>query len=428
MSVLMSLGALAQNLQDQIRLRVEKPDGIYSVGETVRVWADVSEVPEGELTFRVFRNGSLKAVSTEPITLAQGSTLLLEQSYSEPVHVFLGINRGKKPVMKSKDDVFAGFIVNPGDFTPGFDEPADLLKYWNREIKAMRKMKIKAARTEVSDKLPEGISCVEVELNCVGPKPVRGYMAWPSDAGKKSLPIIIFLHAAGNNAHTSAHVKNAVNYAKTYHALAIDINAQGMLNQQPDEYYKEIYGKGGELYRYSSREPALDDYIFKWMFLRAERTVDYMVTNPLWDGKHLIVTGTSQGGGQSSFLAGIDPRITAAAIRVPAMLDQGASLKGRECSWPKTMRKYPESTTAYSPYFDPSLLLKYTKADIWCEIGLYDTTCPAANVFAAMNTVPEAQKTIVTYQRGHTVFAGPKKLHNVVDKQVEAFIKAQCTK
>jgi len=231
------------------------------------------------------------------------------------------------------------------------------------------------------------------------------------------------LHAAGSPGGPSTSGAALV-YAKMG-ALGMDLNAHGMLNDQPKSYYDGL--NQGELKGYSSREPLdKENYYFKWMFLRAQRAVDYLVQNPLWDGKHIIVTGGSQGGAQSCFLAAIDPRITAAVVTVPAMLDQGAKLQGRHNSWPSTMRNYEESTIRNSPYFDPALLLKNTKADIWCEIGLYDLTCPAPNIFGALNQV-STEKAIITVQRSH-ILRGDKTWHKGIDDMKAEYFKKAMTK
>ncbi len=40
------------------------------------------------------------------------------------------------------------------------------------------------------------------------------------------------------------------------------------------------------------------------MFLRMERAIDFLASQPEWDGRILIVTGSSQGGGQAIVAAG----------------------------------------------------------------------------------------------------------------------------
>lgn len=48
------------------------------------------------------------------------------------------------------------------------------------------------------------------------------------------------------------------------------------------------------------------------MYLRDSRALDYLLTRPDWDGKTIVLMGTSMGGQQSIMLAGLRPdKITA---------------------------------------------------------------------------------------------------------------------
>lgn len=413
---LVSVTLSAQTLRDSVSIFVNHKDGLYEKGEIVKVWAEVKAIPEYPVYFYIIKGCDRQTEIKTEITLHKGENVLFEDKVDETVQYVFELSDGANPNdfkdPKAKGNVFAGVVVDPNGFEIGFDEPSDVLTFWENEITSMRRQKVKATIT--NDETKDGFRTYHVDINCVGPAPCRAYVSHPAGAKDKSLPIILNLHSAGSpGAPSKASV--ALSYAEIVEngALAMDLNAHGMLDDMPAEYYKEL--SRGELNGYSKREPMnKDDYYFKWMLLRAQRALDYLCSNPLWDGKHVIVTGASQGGYQSAFLASMDPRVTTAILTVPAGLDQGAKLKGRRSSWPATINKYPESTKTNSPYFDPATFLKYTKASIWCEIGLYDFTCPAANILAALNTV-NSQKTIITYQRPHSVEKGLGKAHTSIN-------------
>lgn len=425
--LLTAVSIQAQTLRQDVSLRLNHPEGIYAKGDTVRLWADVKAVPEFEVSFRIMKFCNWTPEKKENVNLKLGENLLWEGVFNEPVQYVFELTDGKVPTdfkQAGVNNVFAGLVVAPEEMLIGFDEPSDLRKYWKKEIKAMRKLKITEEITK--DRVENGYRIYHTEINCVGPKSLQAYVAHPADAKPKSLPIIINLHAAGSpGAPSVAGTALATSKCAEGGALAMDLNAHGMLDDQPQAYYDDL--NQGELKGYSSREPInKEDYYFKWMLLRAQRAVDYLTQNPLWDGKHIIVTGTSQGGFQSAFLAGVDKRVSAAVLTVPAGIDQGGELKGRSNSWPYTMKNFKESSMKNSPYFDAALLLKYTKADIWCEIGMYDFTCPAANLFAALNATKKAKKEIVLWQRPHSLYPG--QTHGDVGEQRIAFMKKAAAK
>ena len=71
------------------------------------------------------------------------------------------------------------------------------------------------------------------------------------------------------------------------------------------------------------------------MFLRLTRALEFLTSQPEWDGKILMVEGGSQGGGQSLAAAGLDSRVTFIAAGVPAICDHSGKAIGRINGWPK---------------------------------------------------------------------------------------------
>ena len=99
--------------------------------------------------------------------------------------------------------------------------------------------------------------------------------------------------------------------------LALDINAHGLPNGRPDAFYTGM--ANGELkeYRVRGRESRETIY-FLGMFLRLVRAIDFLTAQPEWDGRTVIVHGSSKGGAQSLVAAGLDSRVTFFAAGVPA--------------------------------------------------------------------------------------------------------------
>ena len=101
------------------------------------------------------------------------------------------------------------------------------------------------------------------------------------------------------------------------------------------------------------------------------------------------------------------------------MQDLGGARQGRLSGWPQPIENHQDLSSAQLdntlPYFDGSQLIRHTKAEIFCEIGLIDTTCPPSAVFSSLNNV-QGKKTIncVPY-RTHAWPSGP--LNNAQGKK-----------
>ncbi len=184
--------------------------------------------------------------------------------------------------------------------------------------------------------------------------------------------------------------------------LSFDLNAHGMLNGQPQEYYDDL--QNGELKNYweIGAENREQNY-FLGMYLRLQRTLDFLCSQPEWDGKRILVIGESQGGGQALAAAGLDHRVSAAVATVPAMCDFGRKLDGETGGWPNpfSFQKDKEKMLQIFPYFDAAHLLKGSKATLVTEIGFIDYTCPSSAIFAAINQNSGEKITLTTTYRGH---------------------------
>ena len=408
-----------------LRIGLNHPDGQYASGDTVIVSVNpVNEYPT-PLEVAVFENGVM--TRKEKIGVVSSPQVVFTDVRTGPVAVMLEFRpEGTFPestpmnLKPSEDAIRIGYVINASAFEPGFQPPKDLKRYWGRQIRQLRakKMTVRSKPVAIND---DGIECFDVEVSALDTVPVRGYVARPKNATEGSLPIIIQLHAAGVSGDwCKAHVNAAVDMARGG-ALAFDFNAHGMLNDAGDDYYKTL--ENGPLKNYSYRPiTSRNSYYFRNMILRAIRALDYITSDPLWDGKTIILLGESQGGAQAVALAGLDDRVTDVVINVPAMIGNGGYLLGRNDAWPWPMEyngvetptssmldvdteiltdKNARRARKVAPYFDGASLMKGSKARFLVEIGLVDTTCPPSEVFSGLNGVAGEVQVISSPYRNH---------------------------
>ena len=143
------------------------------------------------------------------------------------------------------------------------------------------------------------------------------------------------------------------------------------------------------------------------MFLRVLRALEYIKTLPEWDGKHIAVSGTSQGGTQSIVAAALDKDVTFVRAGVPGWCDISGVLADRRSGGGKVyfldeVRANPALAKETS-YFDCMFFARRIKCPIYMNTGFADVTCPPSSVFAAYNQLPEkTEKYMQTVpDRGH---------------------------
>ena len=196
----------------------------------------------------------------------------------------------------------------------------------------------------------------------------------PRTPSLRSAPAILYVRAAGVSGDwCKASPQNAASLAKQYGAIVLDINAHGMLNGQPPEYYSNL--EQGELRNYWTQgTDDRDTFYFVGMYVRLLRAIEFIATRDAWDGKHLITIGESQGGGQALAAAGLDKRVSAVVALVPAMCDFTGPVVNRLGGWPMPLGRDVESDGAKKVidavrYCDNVHLAKRSQADTLIFVG-----------------------------------------------------------
>jgi len=306
-----------------------------------------------------------------------------------------------------------GAAVDPLLIKPSLPVPDDFDAFWAQQRQKLAAVPMNARLAPVKSPAAE-IACFDLQADCVG-APVSGYFAKPAGAKPKSLPAILTVHGAGVR---SSSLGAAATWAREQ-MLALDINAHGLPNGQPEKFYTDL--ANGELKDYRTRgRESRDTIYFQGMFIRLMRAMDFLCSQPEWDGRTLVVHGSSQGGAQSIVAAGLDARVTFIAAGVPAMCDHTGIVAGRVNGWPKFIasgsdnaKPDPKVVEAVR-YYDAMNFGTRAKAEAILTVGFIDTTCPPTSVYAAYNA----------YAGKKTIFNDPPSTHTVSPKAGEAMRNA----
>jgi cephalosporin-C deacetylase-like acetyl esterase len=292
-----------------------------------------------------------------------------------------------------------GAAIEPEKIQPSLPPPADFDAYWSGQKARLAAVPVNARLTPAE---PPGKTAevFDLQADCVG-APVSGYFARPRGAAPKTLPAILTVHGAGVRSSSRG---SAEGWA-VQGLLALDINAHGLPNGMPEDFYKNLAESDLKDYRIRGRE-SRDTIYFNGMFLRLVRALDFLTAQPEWDGRTVIVSGSSQGGAQALVAAGLDSRVTFFAAGVPAMCDHTGFKAGRINGWPKfisTGEQPPDSVTEAVRYYDAVHFAARTKAAGIVTVGFIDTTCPPTGGYAAFNSVMGEKRIVNEPLSGHAV-------------------------
>lgn len=379
-----------------LRIATDKPDAIYKKGETITFTAELLKdgkpAPGLKLSYRLSENGNwdkfLEAKSDKQLT----ATAKLDKPGWVSIEVFAIGPDGKKLKNPKRKNVNLkaeiGAMVDPLEITESAPEPKDFDAFWKAQRELLDKIPVEAERVEVPvpKKYKDNVVCYDVKVKCAGPAPVSGYLTMPQNAKKGSLPATVSFHGAG--------VRSAYKNLKGGSSrIAFDVNAHGILNGQPKEYYDNLNKGVLRGYRTQGKENR-DTVYFKDMFLRVMRALDYVKSLPEWDGKTLVVHGGSQGGAQAIVAAALDPQVTFCNAGVPALGDHAGRLAGRRPGWPcyvnkKNLNDADLEVIDTVKYYDHVYFAKRIKCETYFYTGFVDFVCAPTSVYAAYNNLPK---------------------------------------
>lgn len=383
--------------------------GVYSLGTevvfTIQAGKGVDDVDLEQVSVSVTRDGWDKIALSEP---KKSSDSVVVRFTPEAAGWYMC---EATPAGDSRRTARAGVIVSPEKIAPSMPEPKDMDEFWNLRRAALAALPLQAdlKPAECTD---VRVECFNIEIPCPQMNPVRGYYARPREPKAGGRPAILFLRAAGVSGDwCKASIPHAAMLAKQYGALVLDINAHGMLNGQPAEYYRDL--EQNELRNYwTTGTDDRDKFYFVGMYVRLLRSIEFLASQGQWDGKHLVTIGESQGGGQALAAAGLDQRVSAVVALVPAMCDFAGPVVKRSGGWPQPIGREVESEQARKiidavRYCDNVNLAKRSRARTLIFVGLIDTTCSPPGIFATYNQLP-GEKRIYVY---------PHKPHNGLPRE-----------
>lgn len=422
---LVALPALAQPLNPFITFTPLHANGLYKAGERYGwiVRAPMGMSTQDPLAYDyTIRENNQTVIASGTIDLSSGSASIGGVlDHPAMVYVRLTPNRagmvtpppapaaatppasGRGPAGPSPadlDKLTVGAAIDPTGFRPSIPRPADFDAFWAGKLADLAKVPVNPQLTPLAAPKPN-VDFYKVQLDSVGSH-VQGYLATPKGGGKH--PAILLFQYAGVYALDPR--------------TAADRAAEGWLAFNVDSHDQDPADADGAPRNYTMvGADNRDASYFLTMYLRDSRAIDYIRSRPDWDGKTIVVMGTSMGGQQSFAAAGLNPDVTALVVNVPAGFDVNGEKAGRRPGYPN----WPTDNAAImaaGQYFDPVNFASRIKAKSVVAFGLIDTTSPPAGVFTAFNEIPAAKEAIPMVDSDHNHIT-PQKQEAYLQRQQE---------
>ena len=408
-----------------LTVETDRPDARYHQNEkvtfTIRLQRQQRPATEGSVNWILSKDG-VPPIQKGTATIKSGRATI-DGSLNEPgfLHCEVTFLNGKEKITAR-----AAGGIDIDKIKPSMPAPDDFDAFWDKQKKRLAEIPINPRLAPVPPPPDRpGVETFDLQADCVG-KPVSGYYARPIGAKPKSHPAILLTDGAGVR---SSDLLASTRWAQKG-AISLAINAHGIPNGKPREFYAAL--AEGELkdYRTHGRE-SRDTYYFLGMYLRVLRAQDFLASQPEWDGRTLVLIGGSQGGGQSLAGAGLDPRVTFVVALNVAGCDHTGMVAGRVAGWPKLVPIGPDgkpdpAALEAARYFDGVNFAARVKAPVFGWEGFLDVVAPPTSVYAAYNALGGPKEIIDDPTHGHATDG--MKVWPAVARVVTAHLAEQARK
>jgi cephalosporin-C deacetylase-like acetyl esterase/lysophospholipase L1-like esterase len=388
-----------------------RASGIYGIGEKVGWTASLPQSvvsTTGGSTYTIKKNNQ-EVIKTGSLDFSSGRAAI-EVTLNEPAMVYVKISPGGDSTSGSAADIALGAAVAPERLQPSVPRPADFDSFWESKIKMLKGIPENAVLTPADSGKPD-IEYATIKMDHINGTHVYGQLAKPKKPGK--LPALVILQWASPPYPLQ---KQWVTDRAAEGWLALNIEPHDVLPDQPQSYYTAL---PQELKNYQSiGRDNRDKNYFLQMYLADYRAVEYIASRPDWDGKTLVVMGTSMGGQQSLCVAGLNPKVTHVIVNEPAGCDSNGPLHGRASGYPNWSSNDPKIMET-ALYFDAVNFASRIKATSLVAMGFVDTIAPPVGIWIAFNQIKGPKEAAPMPDSSHNNLATPAQQRPYTSRSAE---------
>ena len=405
-ALLVPLFCTPASAQQELTFTPFHANGIYQPGETLgwRVTLASGATGPNRFTYDIKKN-SFDVLKSGVLDLSAGAATI-EVVVNEPSMVYVQVTpEGEQPpaadAAQQKPYASVGAAVAPDRMQPSVPRPADFDDFWASKLNAQRQIPMSPVLTPVSSNV-SGVDMSAVKVDSLGSQ-MQGYIMKPEREGR--FPALVIYQGAGVYA-----LRPALGIARAAEGwLVLDVDAHDKAPDAPTGPPTNYHTIGN-----TDREQS---YFLK-MYLRDTRAIDYIATRPDWDGKTIVILGTSMGGQQGLVTAALNPdRITALLVNEPSGGDTNGELHGRRAAYPNWPASDPKAMQT-ALYFDTVNFASRIKAPTLASMGFIDRVVPPAGIWTVLNQIPAPKEAVPMIEANH-VHITPDKVGAFAQRSTE---------
>jgi cephalosporin-C deacetylase-like acetyl esterase len=408
-SLVFSLAVAAQTFK--VEVRTDRADALYACSDQASMRVSVTEdgnpVTAGTVAVVVTRDGGERLgqrvldLATEggavfTVGLEQPGFARVEATFAKDDKEYRGLGTAA-----FEPEKIAATTVNPEDFD----------SFWRTAQAQLAEIPLDVQLTRLDQLSGVNVDNYAISFANVGGTRIYGFLSVPR--GREApFPAYVTVPGAGPGPFGPSAQwasRGALSLVMGVHSY--DVGTLG--KEGVEAAYKELNANG--TYSHIGKGDREEFYFYR-AILGVDRAVQWLTSRPDWDGVHLVVDGSSQGGAFALIMAGLNPKFTAAAANVPAMCEHTAGRAQRQPGWPNLANRLAgqelEQVLTMSAYFDAVNFARRIKCPVIVSVGFIDRTCPPGTVYAAYNQIQTPKRMFNGPLDGHAWQVGEFRAFN----------------
>lgn len=278
---------------------------------------------------------------------------------------------------------------------PALPEPEQFGTFWRKGLEEVGGVPADVRMEPVGALCNEKRRVFRISFATVNGQRIYGFLTLPNRPGR--FPVLVTVPGAGPGSGPDLEPEHEAFAVLLCNVFPYETTEDGEENlRRYEEFNREM------LYVFRGTESA-ERYFMRPVVLGVCRAVDWIAEQPFADAGRIGMFGSSQGGGLCLMTAGLNPRISAAAVNVPAFCDHGAET----CGWPQFAKNgFDDETVRRMELFDAVHFARRIRCPVQIIAGLKDPVCPPQSVYAAFHCLKGWKRMIAEPEMAHEIRAG----------------------
>lgn len=349
---------------------------LYRCGETVPVEVELHSEDALSGTVRVTLDDNAGLVSTLEFDAADHRiTFPVERVAPGFVNILAQWFTGEEKTAETERSI--GFSVD--EIRPMEPEPEDFVSFWQGLFAEADVLKEGVRMIPVEKNHDDGkTKLYELHVPTLNNRVIYGHLSIPVKEGK--YPVLICFPGSGP-------AGGAAHWFRYEDAVTLFMSVHSYQYREGETREETIARAGYDPFDYATIGiESRDTYVYHDVLPAMHRALDFVRTLPQFDGEHMGVFGSSQGGWLSIMTAAFHPEIKAVCANVPAFTQLDGFMAVRlEMAKHEDDPAYQERVLETLRYYSSVHAAKRVKADTAVIVGRIDKCCPPTGIYALFN-------------------------------------------